>query len=169
MPPAAQQWIDMTVVGVRQTAGDDDDPAPQHTLILQERDGDRWLPIWIGPAEGAALALALGPAEPPRPGTHRLAAGLVEAAGSRITEVRITGLTDSVFYAVVIVPGPDGPREVDARPSDAVTLAVVADAPIRADRQIVARVSDAAARIAAELSAATAAQPADPGEPGQAG
>jgi uncharacterized protein len=169
MPPAAQQWIDMTVVGVRRTAGDDDDPEPQHTLILQERDGDRWLPIWIGPAEGAALALAMGSAEPPRPGTHRLAAGLVEAVGSRITEVRITGLTDSVFYAVVIAAGPDGPREVDARPSDAVTLALVAGAPIRADSQIVAQVSDAAARIAAELRAAAIERGADSGEPGQPG
>jgi hypothetical protein len=72
----------------------------------------------------------------PRPFPYKLAAGLVEAAGSRITEVRITKLTDSVFYAVVEVLGPTGPREVDARPSDAVNLAVVTGAPIQVTTEL---------------------------------
>jgi len=58
-------------------------------------------------------------------------AGLVEAAGSQVTEVKITRLLDSVFYACVVVPGPGGPRELDARPSDAVNLAVTSGVPIR--------------------------------------
>lgn len=55
---------------------------------------------------------------------------LVDAAGSAITQVRITTLLDSIFYACVVVRGADGPREVDARPSDAVNLALVSGAPI---------------------------------------
>ena len=78
-----------------------------------------------------ALALALESAEMPRPFTYKLAAGLVEAAGSRITEVKVTRLLERVFYAVVVVQGPGGPREVHARPSDAVSLAVASGAPIR--------------------------------------
>jgi bifunctional DNase/RNase len=57
------------------------------------RDGERWLPIWIGPAEVTALALALESAESPRPFTYKLAASLLQAAGGRLTEVRITRLT----------------------------------------------------------------------------
>ena len=99
-------------------------------MILAEAGGDRTLPIWIGPAEATALALALESVETPRPFPYKLAASLVEAAGSRVTEVRITRLADAVFYACVVVPGPGGPREVDARPSDAVNLAVVCGVPI---------------------------------------
>jgi bifunctional DNase/RNase len=105
-------------------------------MILSERGGDRSLPIWIGPAEAAALALVLESVETPRPFPYKLAAGLVEAAGSQITEVRITRLLESIFYACVVVQGPDGPREVDARPSDAVNLAVVSGAPIRLNSEL---------------------------------
>jgi RNA polymerase sigma factor (sigma-70 family) len=68
-----------------------------------------------------------------RPLTYQLAAGLLGACDSRISEVRITRLTGVVFYAVVVVDGPAGHREVDARPSDAVNLALVTGAPILAD------------------------------------
>jgi bifunctional DNase/RNase len=102
----------------------------QHAMVLAERDGDRRLAIWIGSAEATVLALALESVETPRPFPYKLAAGLVEATGSRITEVKITRLLDSLFYAAVVVQGADGPREVDARPSDAVNLAVASGAPI---------------------------------------
>lgn len=82
------------------------------------------------------LALMLESVEMPRPFTYKLAAGLVEAAGSQITEVRITRLLDSVFYACVVVQGPGGPQEVDARPSDAVNLAVASDVPIRLNSEL---------------------------------
>ncbi len=125
----AAEWVEVVVSEVRRTAGDDSRQR-QHAMILAERDGDRRLPIWIGSAEAAVLALALESVETPRPFPYKLAAGLVEATGSRITEVRITRLLDSVFYAAVVVQGPDGPREVDARPSDAVNVAVASGAPI---------------------------------------
>jgi hypothetical protein len=105
-------------------------------MVLAEREADRRLPIWIGPAEATALALVLESVETPRPFLYKLAAGLVEAAGSQITEVKITRLLDSVFYACVVIQGPGGPREVDARPSDAVTLAVTSGAPIRVNSEL---------------------------------
>jgi RNA polymerase sigma factor (sigma-70 family) len=125
----AAEWVEVVVSEIRRTAGDDSRQR-QHAMILAERDGDRRLPIWIGSAEAAVLALALESVETPRPFPYKLAAGLVEAAGSRITEVRITRLLDSLFYAAVVVQGPDGPQEVDARPSDAVNVAVASGAPI---------------------------------------
>jgi hypothetical protein len=133
----AAEWTEVTVAEIRRTRNEDP-PQREHVMVLAERDGDRSLPIWIGPAEATALALVLESVETPRPFAYKLMAGLVEAAGSQITEVRITRLLDSVFYAVVVVPGPGGPREVDARPSDAVNLAVTSGVPIRLNSSLFA-------------------------------
>jgi hypothetical protein len=127
---AAAEWAEVVVSEIRRTS-EEDLLQRKHAMVLAERGGDRWLPIWIGPAEATALALVLESVETPRPFPYKLAAGLVEAAGSQITEVKITRLLDSVFYACVVVQGPGGPREVDARPSDAVNLAAATGAPIR--------------------------------------
>jgi RNA polymerase sigma factor (sigma-70 family) len=127
--PAEVEWVEVVVSEVRRTA-EEDSRQRQHAMVLAERDGDRRLPIWIGSAEARVLALALESVETPRPFPYKLAAGLVEAAGSQITEVKITRLLERLFYAAVVVQGPDGPREVDARPSDAVNLAVASGAPI---------------------------------------
>jgi hypothetical protein len=123
------QWAEVTVSEIRRTS-EEDLLQRKHAMVLAERGGDRRLPSWIGPAEATALALMLESVETPRPFPYKLAAGLVEAAGSQITEVKVTRLLDSVFYACVVVQGPGGPREVDARPSDAVNLAVASGAPI---------------------------------------
>lgn len=133
--PTAVDWADVAVTEIRRSDGADVLDR-KHIMILRERGGGRWLPIWIGPAEATALALALESAEAPRPFTYQLAASLIKAAGAQLSEVRITRLTKPVFYAAVIVQGPAGPQEVDARPSDAVNLALVADAPIRIDSQL---------------------------------
>ncbi len=128
------EWIDATVTEIRRSPGED--PWQRvHLMILHERGGERWLPMWIGPAEATALALALESVETPRPFTYKLAVSLVEAAGARIEEVRITRLLDKVFYACAIVRGPGGPREVDSRPSDAVNLALATGVPIRVDSE----------------------------------
>jgi len=131
----AAQWAEVMVSEIRRTS-EEDLLQRKHAMVLSERGGDRRLPIWIGPAEATALALMLESVETPRPFSYKLAAGLVEAAGSRITEVKITRLLESVFYACVVVQGPDGLREVDARPSDAVNLAVASGAPIRLNSEL---------------------------------
>jgi RNA polymerase sigma factor (sigma-70 family) len=135
----ATEWIDVTVTEVRRSQGQD--PWQRtHIMMLDERGGgERRLPMWIGPAEATALALVLEAVEAPRPSTYKLAVSLVEAAGARIEEVRITRLLDMVFYACVIVAGPGGPQEVDARPSDAVILALAIGVPIRVDSTLLDR------------------------------
>lgn len=125
-------WAEVSVTDIR--SSDDSNPLNRtHVIVLTERDGPRRLPIWVGPVEATVLALSLQAVEMPRPMTYQMAAGLLEASGSRVSEVRITRLAEEVFYAVVVVDGPAGQREVDARPSDAVNLALVAGAPILAD------------------------------------
>jgi RNA polymerase sigma factor (sigma-70 family) len=129
------QWVDADVSEIRRTRADD--PAERmHIMILRERAGDRWIPIWIGPAEATALALAMESAETPRPFIYQLAADMVTAAGSGIAEVRITKLVAPIFHASVVVRTADGPHEVDARPSDAVNLALVSSAPIKIDASV---------------------------------
>jgi RNA polymerase sigma factor (sigma-70 family) len=131
----AAEWVEVVVSGIRRTSGEEPHQR-EYVMILAERGGDRSLPIWIGPAEATALALVLESVEMPRPFPYKLAAGLVEAAGARITEVKVTRLLEPVFYASVVVQGPGGLREVDARPSDAVNLAVVSGAPIRLNSEL---------------------------------
>jgi RNA polymerase sigma factor (sigma-70 family) len=131
----ATEWAEVFVSEIRRT--EDEDPQQRkHIMILAERAGGRRLPIWIGAAEATVLALMLESVETPRPFPYKLAAGLVQAAGAQITEVRITRLLDSVFYACVVVQGPRGPQEVDARPSDAVNLAMACGAPIRLNSEL---------------------------------
>jgi bifunctional DNase/RNase len=134
---SAPEWVDVSVSAVRAAEGDDV-MARKHVMVLEAADGRRRLPIWVGPAEAFALAVTTEAVEMPRPLTFQMAAGLLEAAGSRVVEVRITRLTGGVFYAAVIVDGPAGLTEVDARPSDAVTLAVVTGAPIRVEAGLLA-------------------------------
>jgi len=135
------EWVDVRVAEIRR---DDGDPrVRKHIMVLEAAGGQGWLPIWIGPAEATALALILEAVETPRPLTYQLAASLLAAAGGRATETRITRLDEGTFYAVVVVDGPAGRSEVDARPSDAVTLATMAGAPIRVDPRVLAEASQA--------------------------
>jgi RNA polymerase sigma factor (sigma-70 family) len=130
-----RQWIEVAVSEVRREDGDDQ-TRRRHVIVLRERNGDRELPIWVGPFEATAVALSLEAAEMPRPMTYQFTSTLVNATGSRVAEVRITGLTEGIFYATVVIDGPGGAGEVDARPSDAVNLALVTGSPIRADPQL---------------------------------
>jgi len=131
---ADQRWVPSSATEIRLTH--DEDGQEHHIMVMSESGGDRKLPIWIGPAEATALALSLESTETPRPITYKLATGLVTAAGGRIKEIRITRLQLEVFYAIVVVDGVEGEREVDARPSDAVNLALTASAPILIDSEL---------------------------------
>src|SRR5579863_8273464 len=129
-------WVDADVIDVCRADGPDDPLRRPHIVVLGERDGSRRIPMYIGSAEAVALACSLAATEMPRPMTYQLAANLLTAAGSRVTEVRITRLAEGVFYAVVVVEGPGGVVEVDARPSDALNLAVVSGAPVRVNAAV---------------------------------
>jgi hypothetical protein len=151
----AVEWTEVTVTKVLRGQRADREES-DFVMILAERDGDRTLHVWIGPAEAKMLAIALESVETPRPFAYKLAAGLVEAAGSRINEVRITRLTDSIFYAVVEVDSPAGPREVDARPSDAVNLAVGTGAPIRVNTELFGTAHEGGDQVTLQVQGATA-------------
>ncbi len=102
-------------------------PTNQPIVLLRERDGERYLPIWIGAAEATAIAYAQQGVEPPRPLTHDLLKDVIETLGHSVTEIRIVELKDKVFYAVLVIDGTD---EISARPSDAIALALRTQAPI---------------------------------------
>lgn len=108
-------WAEVSVTDIR--SSDDSNPLDRtHVMVLTERDGPRRLPIWVGPVEATVLALSLQAVEMPRPITYQMAAGLLEASGSRVSEVRITRLAGEVFYAVVVASphvGPGGQGEVE--------------------------------------------------------
>jgi hypothetical protein len=100
-------------------------------VLLREQDAPRRvLPIFVGPVEATAIALALGDESPPRPLTHDLMVMLVETAQARIERVAVTELRDGTFFAELAVSGPAGERRIDSRPSDAIALAVRVDAPL---------------------------------------
>jgi bifunctional DNase/RNase len=107
------------------------DTLPRFGLVLlKTADGGRYLPIFVGTPEANMLALGLENAEMPRPMTYQFTAGLVAASGARIDEVQITSLLGTTYLATVIVQTPAGPAQVDARPSDALNLAVLVEASI---------------------------------------
>ncbi|TDD99921.1 bifunctional nuclease domain-containing protein [Jiangella asiatica] len=129
------RWVDVTIAGIRRPGGDDA-YLKMHIVILKETGGARELPIGVLATNAVYLAVILESVEMPRPMTHQFAAGLLGAAGGRVDEVRITRLVEGSFYAVVVVDGPVGRRDVDARPSDALSLASIVGAPIRVDERI---------------------------------
>lgn len=96
-------------------------PSNQPIVLLREVAGDRYLPIWIGAVEATAIAFAQQDVVPPRPLTHDLFKDVLEAIGSTLEEVRITDVSDGVFYAALVFASG---VEVSARPSDSIALAL---------------------------------------------
>ncbi len=105
-------------------------------VFLEEKDGIRLLPIWVGMPEGNAIALKLSNIELPRPQTHDLLLSAVEATGFLVTHVVVTDLRDNVYFARVHVRQGTLSADVDSRPSDAIALAVRAGAPIFVDESV---------------------------------
>ena len=116
------------VVGVRVEM-----PTNQPIVLLREREGERYLPIWIGAVEATAIAYAQQGVEPARPLTHDLLADVVAGLGHELVEVQITDLSDGVFFAELVF---DGGRTISARPSDAIALALRVDAPVVAAPEV---------------------------------
>jgi bifunctional DNase/RNase len=102
----------------------------QPVVLLQEEEGLRVLPIWIGQPEATAILIAVEGIEPPRPMTHDLLLGVITAAQLEVERVEITRLEEGTFYAAIILRGEERTVAVDARPSDSIALAVRARCPI---------------------------------------
>ncbi|MBX9929160.1 MAG: bifunctional nuclease family protein [Gemmatimonadaceae bacterium] len=101
-----------------------------YVVLLQERDGERVVPIWIGRPEAEAIAAQLNDVKRARPMTHDLLASVLIAAGATLRRVNITKVEDNTFFAELHVMRHGAPVIVDARPSDAVALALRVNAPI---------------------------------------
>ena len=105
----------------------------QRVVILKEKDTDRYLPIWIGPAEADAIAVKLQGVDVPRPLTHDLLYSVVGALGATVNSIVVSDLKNDTFFAKIILNADGGQMEVDSRPSDAIALAVRVEAPIYAE------------------------------------
>src|SRR2546421_3156560 len=109
----------------------------QPIVLLKAADGNKFLPIWIGHPEAAAILMKLQSQSPPRPMTHDLFSDVLEQLGAQVVRITVTELRENTFYAQITVQQDGTEIEVDSRPSDAIALAIRADAPIfAADRVI---------------------------------
>ena len=102
----------------------------QSILVLLDEASCRAMGIWIGEAEAAAIDRGLRQSTMPRPMTMNFIASILQAIGATLEEVRIETLKDDIFYAVARIRNGDTMHEIDARPSDAIALAVVSGTPI---------------------------------------
>jgi len=109
----------------------------QPIVLLKTADGNKFLPIWIGHPEAAAILMRLQSQAPPRPMTHDLLSDMLEQLGAQVIRITVTELRENTFYAQITVVQDGNEIEVDSRPSDAIALAIRAEAPIfAADRVI---------------------------------
>jgi bifunctional DNase/RNase len=108
----------------------------QRVVILKEKASDRYLPIWIGPAEADAIAVKLQGVAVPRPLTHDLLNSVIESLGALVNSIIVNDLKNDTFYAKVILDVDQKQVEVDSRPSDALALAVRTGVPIYADESV---------------------------------
>ena len=104
----------------------------QRVVILKEKEADRYLPIWIGPAEADAIAVKLQDLTVPRPLTHDLLCSIIGTLGGSISHILVNDLHNDTFYAKIVIQVNGGQKEIDSRPSDAMAVAVRAKVPIYA-------------------------------------
>lgn len=108
----------------------------QHVVVLQELDGTRILPIWIGPAEAVAIQRLLQGESFPRPLTHDLAALVIEGLKARVTRVVIADLRENTFFATLFIERENDVLKIDARPSDSIAMALRCKAPLFVNEEL---------------------------------
>jgi bifunctional DNase/RNase len=111
----------------------------QRVVILREKQSDRYLCIWIGPAEADAIAVQLQEVAVARPLTHDLLRAVIDQLGAQVIHILVNDLANDTFYAKIVLDVNGTSMEVDARPSDAIALAVRAKVPIFADESVLER------------------------------
>jgi len=109
----------------------------QPIVLLKTSDGNKFLPIWIGHPEAAAILMKLQGAATPRPMTHDLVTDMLARLEARVVRIAVTELRENTFYAIVTVAINGSEIEIDSRPSDAIALAVRAEAPIFAADDVI--------------------------------
>ncbi len=108
----------------------------QRVVILKEKDSDRYLPIWIGPAEADAIAVRLQEVAVARPLTHDLLRSVIDSLGASVDYVIVNDLSNDTFFARIMLQIDGRVMEIDSRPSDAIALAVRVQVPIYADESV---------------------------------
>lgn len=129
--------IEMTVAGIAIDATNHRTPI----VLLKDGFGRRALPIWIGDHEARAILMALQQQRAPRPMTHDLIVNILEALDIKLERIVIHSLQDNTYYAVLTIRQGDVCKEIDARPSDAIALALRCDCPIWVMEAVVADAS----------------------------
>lgn len=119
-------------------------------VLLADRDGARSLPIWIGLAEAHSIAAEMEHRRPPRPNTHDLAKRLIDDLEGAVERVVVTELRDGTYYAVIELSTRGRSLQVDARPSDAIALALRCGAPLFVREALFSAAADARERGADE-------------------
>ena len=108
----------------------------QRVVILKHKESDRYLPIWVGPAEADAIAVKLQDISVPRPLTHDLLRSVIDTLGGSISHIVVNDLQSDTFYAKVVISTNGKSMEIDSRPSDAIALAVRVQVPIYAEESV---------------------------------
>ena len=106
-------------------------------VFLEEMNGKRVLPIWIGIFEANAIALELRKINTARPMTHDLILNIIRGLGAEATKIVVTELKDNTFYATIHITTKKGEVEIDSRPSDAIALALRVDTPIYVVEEVI--------------------------------
>ncbi|MBV6397328.1 MAG: hypothetical protein HFACDABA_02939 [Anaerolineales bacterium] len=104
--------------------------SPQRLVVLREVNGERYLPIWVGPYEAEAITVALQEVEMMRPLTHDLIRSMLNTFHARITRIEIVALRGDVFYGNIVIEQNGQEINIDSRPSDALALAVRVRVPV---------------------------------------
>ena len=128
--------IELNLVGVRVEL-----PSNQPIVLLREKEGERYLPIWIGAMEATAIAFALQGIVTQRPMTHDLLKNVLEETQVHVERIVITELREGTFYAVIHMSRNGSRYEVSSRPSDAIALAVRVNVPIFAQEEVLTEAS----------------------------
>jgi bifunctional DNase/RNase len=109
----------------------------QPIVLLKTLEGNRYLPIWIGHPEAAAILMKMQGAPTPRPMTHDLVTEMLGELNATVAKIAVTELRDNTFYAIITLQVNGSELEIDSRPSDALALAVRTDAPIFVSDQVI--------------------------------
>lgn len=109
----------------------------QPIVLLKTADGNKFLPIWIGHPEAAAILMKLQGASTPRPMTHDLVTSMLGELDAQVVRITVTELRENTFHASITIQQNGTEIEIDSRPSDAIALAVRAEAPIYADDRVI--------------------------------
>jgi bifunctional DNase/RNase len=109
----------------------------QPIVLLKTAEGNKFLPIWIGHPEAAAILMKLQGASTPRPMTHDLVTEMLSQLEAKVIRIAVTELRENTFYALITVSVDGSEIEIDSRPSDAIALAVRAEAPIYAADSVI--------------------------------